>query len=50
MPERFTERARPVVVLATEGARHRGHEQVRSEHVLAGILRDGEGWAGLVRI
>jgi ATP-dependent Clp protease ATP-binding subunit ClpC len=41
MLERFTERARRVVVLATEEARNRRHEAVGPEHLLMGILRDG---------
>jgi ATP-dependent Clp protease ATP-binding subunit ClpC len=43
MLERFTERARRVVVLATEEARNRRHEAVGPEHLLMGILRDGGG-------
>jgi ATP-dependent Clp protease ATP-binding subunit ClpC len=43
MLERFTERARRVVVLATEEARRRGHGAVGPEHLLLGLLRDGEG-------
>jgi hypothetical protein len=45
MLERFTSRARRVVVLATEEARSRGHESVVPEHLLMGILRDGDGMA-----
>jgi ATP-dependent Clp protease ATP-binding subunit ClpC len=41
MLERLTERARRVVVLATEEARNRRHEAVGPEHLLMGILRDG---------
>lgn len=41
MLERFTERARRVIVLATEEARSRRHEAVAPEHLLMGILRDG---------
>jgi ATP-dependent Clp protease ATP-binding subunit ClpC len=41
MLNRFTERARRVVVLATDEARNRRHEAVGPEHVLMGILRDG---------
>jgi ATP-dependent Clp protease ATP-binding subunit ClpC len=43
MLERFTGRARRVIVLATEEARRRGHGAVGPEHLLLGILRDGEG-------
>ncbi len=45
MLERFTPRARRAVVLATEEARSRGHESIEPEHLLMGILRDGEGMA-----
>src|SRR3989442_10870614 len=45
MVERFTPRARRAVVLATEEARSRGHESIEPEHLLMGILRDGEGMA-----
>ena len=43
MLERFTERARRVMVLATEEARSRRHEAVGPEHLLLGILRDDGG-------
>ena len=43
MLERFTERARRVIVLATEEARSRRHTAVAPEHLLMGILRDGAG-------
>ena len=43
---RFSERARRVVVLATEEARRRGHGAVEPEHLLMGLLLDGAG-AGL---
>ena len=45
MLERFTERARRVLVLATEEARGRRHETVGPEHLLMGILRDGGDFA-----
>src|SRR6266536_6336496 len=45
MLERFTERARRVMVLATEEARNRKHAAVVPEHLLMGILRDGGGLA-----
>jgi ATP-dependent Clp protease ATP-binding subunit ClpC len=41
MLERFTERARRVLVLATEEARSRRHETVGLEHLLSGILQVG---------
>ncbi len=40
MIERFTERARRAVILATEEARRRRHAAVGAEHLLMGILRD----------
>jgi ATP-dependent Clp protease ATP-binding subunit ClpC len=43
MLERFSDRARRVVVLATEEARRRQHNTVGPAHLLMGILRDGEG-------
>jgi ATP-dependent Clp protease ATP-binding subunit ClpC len=43
MLERFTERARRAVVIATEEARSRGHEAVGPEHLLLGILQAGGG-------
>src|SRR4030095_9253384 len=45
MLERFTERARRVVVLATEEARSRRHEAVGPEHLLMGILQVGGDFA-----
>ena len=45
MFERFTERARHVVVLAQDEARMVGHRQVGSEHLLLGLLSAGEGIA-----
>jgi len=45
MLERFTSRARRSVVLATEEARSHGHETIGPEHLLMGIVRDGEGMA-----
>jgi ATP-dependent Clp protease ATP-binding subunit ClpC len=45
MFERFTERARRVVVLAQEEARMLNHDWIGTEHVLLGLLHDGEGVA-----
>jgi ATP-dependent Clp protease ATP-binding subunit ClpC len=45
MLERFTDRARRVLVLATEEARSRRHETVGLEHLLMGILQDGGDFA-----
>jgi ATP-dependent Clp protease ATP-binding subunit ClpA len=48
MFERFTERARHVVVLAQEEARELGHGYIGTEHVLLGLLREQEGLAARV--
>jgi ATP-dependent Clp protease ATP-binding subunit ClpC len=45
MFERFTERARQVVVLAQEEARTLKHNYIGTEHVLLGLLREEEGLA-----
>ncbi len=42
MFERFTDRARRVVVLAQEEARMFGHNYIGTEHLLLGILHEGE--------
>jgi ATP-dependent Clp protease ATP-binding subunit ClpC len=43
--ERFTERARQVVVLAQDEARSFKHNYIGTEHVLLGLLREEEGIA-----
>jgi Clp amino terminal domain, pathogenicity island component len=43
--ERFTERARQVVVLAQEEARTLKHNYIGTEHLLLGLLREQEGLA-----
>ena len=43
--ERFTERARQVIVLAQDEARTLGHGYIGSEHILLGLLREEEGLA-----
>lgn len=45
MFERFTDRARRVVVQAQEEARTRGHDHVGTEHVLLGLVHDSGGVA-----
>jgi catechol 2,3-dioxygenase-like lactoylglutathione lyase family enzyme len=45
MFERFTERARQVVVLAQDEARGLGHGYIGVEHLLLGLVREGEGLA-----
>jgi len=46
--ERFTERARQVVVLAHEEANGFKHDYIGTEHILLGLLRDQEGMAARV--
>jgi ATP-dependent Clp protease ATP-binding subunit ClpC len=46
--ERFTERSRRVVVLAQEEARLLDHNHIGTEHILLGLLHEGEGVAGRV--
>ena len=48
MFERFTERARQVVVLAQDEARALGHNYIGTEHILLGLLREEEGLAARV--
>src|SRR5918997_918129 len=48
MFERFTDRARRVVVLAQEEARQLGHNYIGTEHILLGLIREGEGVAAQV--
>src|SRR3954467_5390074 len=48
MFERFTERARQVVVLAQEEARSLRHNYIGTEHLLLGLLREEEGLAARV--
>jgi ATP-dependent Clp protease ATP-binding subunit ClpC len=45
MFERFTERARRVIVLAQEEARMLSHNYIGTEHILLGLIREGEGVA-----
>jgi ATP-dependent Clp protease ATP-binding subunit ClpC len=45
MFERFTDRARRVVVLAQDEARELRHAEIRTEHMLLGILDEGHGVA-----
>ena len=42
MFERFTERARRVIILAQEEAKRLNHSAVGTEHILLGIVREGE--------
>jgi ATP-dependent Clp protease ATP-binding subunit ClpC len=46
MFERFSDRSRRVVVLAQEEARILDHNYIGTEHILLGLMREGEGVAG----
>ncbi|MFH1691223.1 MAG: ATP-dependent Clp protease ATP-binding subunit [Candidatus Omnitrophota bacterium] len=48
MFNRFTERARKVIVLAKEEARRFNHDYIGTEHLLLGLIREGEGVAAAV--
>ncbi|MBM3254161.1 MAG: NDP-hexose 4-ketoreductase, partial [Candidatus Omnitrophica bacterium] len=48
MFDRFTERARKVVMLAKEETRKFNHDYIGTEHILLGLLREGEGVAAAV--
>jgi ATP-dependent Clp protease ATP-binding subunit ClpA len=45
MFEKFTDRARRVVVLAQEEARRHNHDHIGTEHLLLGLIHEGEGAA-----
>src|SRR5436190_23325645 len=45
MFERFTERARRVVVSAQEAARDLNHTYIGTEHLLLGLMRDADSLA-----
>jgi len=48
MFNRFTERARKVIVLAKEEAKRFNHDYIGTEHILLGLIREGEGVAATV--
>jgi Clp amino terminal domain, pathogenicity island component len=50
MFERFTDRARRVVVLAQEEARMLNHNYIGTEHILLGLISEGEGVAAQVLV
>jgi ATP-dependent Clp protease ATP-binding subunit ClpC len=50
MFERFTDRARRVGVLAQEEARMLNHHYIGTEHILLGLIREGEGVAAQVLV
>jgi len=45
MFNRFTERARKVILLAKEEAKRFNHDYIGTEHILLGLLKEGEGVA-----
>ncbi|MFH1310586.1 MAG: ATP-dependent Clp protease ATP-binding subunit [Candidatus Omnitrophota bacterium] len=45
---RFTERARKVILLAKEEAKNLNHDYIGTEHVLLGLIKEGEGVAAAV--
>jgi len=48
MFNRFTERARKVILLAKEEAKRFNHDYIGTEHILLGLIREGEGVASAV--
>jgi ATP-dependent Clp protease ATP-binding subunit ClpA len=50
MFERFTDRARRVVVLGQEEAQELGHDYIGTEHILLGLVREGDGVAAQVLV
>ena len=48
MFDRFTERARKVIILAKEEAKRFNHDYIGTEHILLGLLKEGEGVAAKV--
>lgn len=48
MFNRFTERARKVIIYAKEEARRFNHDYIGTEHLLLGLIREGEGVAAAV--
>jgi ATP-dependent Clp protease ATP-binding subunit ClpC len=48
MFNRFTERARKVVILAKEEAKRFNHNHIGTEHLLLGLIKEGEGVASAV--
>ena len=46
--EKFTERARKVMSLAQDEAQRFGHNYIGTEHLLLGLVREGDGVAAKV--
>ena len=45
MFDRFTERARKVIILAKEEAKRFNHDYIGTEHILLGLIKEGEKYA-----
>lgn len=48
MFDRFTERARKVILLAKEESKRFNHDYIGTEHILLGLIKEGEGVASAV--
>ncbi len=48
MFDRFTERARKVILLAKEESKRFNHDYIGTEHILLGLIKEGEGVAAAV--
>ena len=48
MFERFTDRARKVMALANQEAQRFNHEYIGTEHILLGLVKEGQGVAANV--
>lgn len=48
MFDKFTDRARKVIVLAREEAARLNHDYIGTEHLLLGLIREGEGVGAVV--
>ncbi len=48
MFERFTERSRKIIILAKEEARRLNHDYIGTEHILLGLVKEGQGVAAVV--
>ena len=48
MFNKFTERARKVILLAKQEAKRFNHDYIGTEHLLLGLIREGEGVAAAV--
>jgi len=48
--EKFTERARTVLTLSQEEAQRFNHNYIGTEHILLGLVREGDGVAAKVLV